>query len=770
MKKKRLSTFIASTIATVALLGGSLLGFTDKTRFLTEPMTVDAARYSDDIAYGDYLTIQKVDEDGDGTYDSIEIDDCDTSAVSVKIPSKIYGLPVTSIGYEAFFGCRGLTSITIPDSVTSIGFAAFENCKNLLSITIPDSVTSIGGNAFGGNAFDGCTKLVTLIISDGSKTITSAMTSGLESTIKEVIIPDSITSIGDMAFYGCSSLENVYISDIAAWCNIAFEYASSNPLYNVGNLYLNGELVKDIVIPDSVTSIRSYAFYNCKNLASITIPDSVTSIGGNAFSYCSSLASITILNPKCEIYDSRTTINNGYRNNYYFNGTIYGYENSTAQAYAKRYDYNFNVIVEDEPVVTTTVTTETDTTTTTTVITTRYIVRSHVPTGQAFGSWTKTQETVTVLVKEPIVYEYTDSGIEDADDEILAEVTYRYEDTGGYAYVPCEWSDGTTSDENVWVKDSGFRGEASIYSDYGYSDNSKAELAHYSSIQEVYESNVENYGEDLIIEVSVIGSYSVYDCSGNTVEENNVLFTIPIKILGPNSVEQTTTTTTTATEPVTTTTSVSETVESSETTSENTTAPASDTTVNTESTMSIVATTVTTISTASETTTNLTSATDSTNTTSAATTEVTTTVTESTTTTTNITSVTESTTATSAVTTTTTGNTEYFASLEEMCEMAINDYEQKYGVLPENAQAIINDDGTVSIEMTDESGNVLDTYTIDPATGIGTEENGEEVNLPQTGNNSMGSLMMVTGAALLACAGFFAIVKSGVIGRKKKDE
>ena len=102
--------------------------------------------------------------------------------------------------------------------------------------------------------------------------------------------------------------------------------------------------------------------------------------------------------------------------------------------------------------------------------------------------------------------------------------------------------------------------------------------------------------------------------------------------------------------------------------------------------------------------------------------------------------------------------------------MVIKDYEQKYGVLPANAESTTNDDGTISIELTDESGNVLDTYTVDPETGIGTDISGAEVNLPQTGNNSMGTLMTASGAVLLVFDGIFVMMKSGVISRRKEEE
>lgn len=209
---------------------------------------------------------------------------------------------VTSMGEWAFYSCPDLTTVTICDGMTSIGRNAFENCTALTTVTIPDSVISIGNLAF----YD-CSSLTSVTIPDRLTSIGYGIFWGC-SSLTSITIPDSVMSIDQVAFSDCDSLDRVYISDLSAWCKIEFGctdygYYSSNPLHNGADLYLNGGLVEDLVIPNSVTSICNAAFCGCTSLTTVTIPDSVTSIGTCAFHNCDSLTSVTIPDSVTEIGD-----------------------------------------------------------------------------------------------------------------------------------------------------------------------------------------------------------------------------------------------------------------------------------------------------------------------------------------------------------------------------------------------------------------------------------------------------------------------------------
>lgn len=216
-----------------------------------------------------------------------------------------------------------LTDAIIPDGVTQIGSYAFVNNKNLKSIRIPDTVESIGSYAF-----YGCSNLKDVTLSNKITKINYGMFYGC-SSIESIVIPSSLTSVDSEAFSGCENLSKVYISNIENWLNIDFAYdnynsygyvfsrGTSNPMFYGADLYLNNQLLTEVTIPDSITTLKKYvfagcksltkvivsegvisinygAFYNCSNIELIQLPTSLTNIGNGAFYGCASLNSIYI--------------------------------------------------------------------------------------------------------------------------------------------------------------------------------------------------------------------------------------------------------------------------------------------------------------------------------------------------------------------------------------------------------------------------------------------------------------------------------------------
>ena len=203
---------------------------------------------------------------------------------------------VTSIEEEAFLYCTGLKDVRLSESITSIGESAFYKCSSISKIVIPNSVTSIGKSAF-----EGCTSL------------------------KSITLSNSLTSVGRNAFKECPNYKTVYISDLSAWCQIAFENSSANPVSPLDNFFVGDQILKgsidipsgitsihafsfylfrnitEVHIPNTVTQIETGAFYGCEGLTYIIIPDSVQSISNLAFNACENLKSISIGNSVEEI-------------------------------------------------------------------------------------------------------------------------------------------------------------------------------------------------------------------------------------------------------------------------------------------------------------------------------------------------------------------------------------------------------------------------------------------------------------------------------------
>ena len=844
---------------------------------------------------------------------------------------------VTSIGDYAFFECSSLTGITIPSSVTSIGNNVFRDCSSLTSITIPESVTSIGNYAFkycssltditipgsvtsiGTYAFSGCTALTEVLLENGSTltsenfgevadkvvirwnegnltwTLDAEGTMAISGTgamknygtnnspaaqkkasVKKVVIEDGITSIGDYAFFDCSSLTS-------------------------------------IEIPEGVTSIGEGAFSNCRNLASIEIPESVTSIGDFAFFGCGDSLEITV---SCDSTLAKDAFGNASEKVTYRHSLVKTDAKDATYTEAGNVEYwtcenckkhfladetdaeaakevELSATVKPVPVQVATATTQIkcvygqdmdeinlqdyvknadavggvsvkvatgstmldgmqldggklsgkpakaytdgkDVTFTFTAkngntanLTLHFLVAKADPTvkvtvdgdshtegdlveklglsiskdstkgaakivsklkkliaGKNTLAWEFTPEdsenynvvTGTVVVNaQTTTTTTTTTTATTTTTTTTNETTSTTKETTATTKATTATS-GTTSATKATTATSGTTsatkattvtsGTTATTKATATTNETTATIEETTTTNETTATTEETTTNETTVttEETTITNETTVTTEASTVTTNETTATT----------EGTTTTngTTTTTEETTTTSETSATT--GETTTNETTVATKASTVTTNETIATTEETTTTNGTAA--TSGTTSATKATTATSGTTSAIQTTTTtkESTTAseTTMTTSVsnTESTAATSAttITTATTTSVTNIAD-EDLCSWALNDYLKKTGVIAVNAEITARSEEACEITLTDENGNVLDIYTVDPKTGTGTDSSNAEVNLPQTGNNSMTNWLLCVGAALFMAFGFGAVKASGVLKRKEDE-
>ena len=290
-------------------------------------------------------------------------------------PRTEYTIPngVTSIRGAAFAGCTALTSVVIPDSVGIISGATFWDCVNLGSITISKCAWHLERESFED----------TLWLKEKQKenplvVVNDTLIDGQTCT-GDVAIPDGVTYISYSAFKGNENITSVVMPDSVTKTGMGvFE--------NCSNL-------KSVTLSKNLTEINGNVFYNCSSLVSIVLPESVTAVygwGSGTFLNSEKLESVTFLNPNCEIPDSARTIFSRMDENYqyYFDGTICGYEGSTAQAYAEKYGYKFKSLG-------TAPATTAPAETTTTIMTTTAIITKQTTTTTAKQTATTAKATTT---------------------------------------------------------------------------------------------------------------------------------------------------------------------------------------------------------------------------------------------------------------------------------------------------------------------------------------------------------------------------------------
>ena len=705
-------------------------------------------------AYYNYIIKKVVIENGITSIGAYAFSGC-TNLASIEIPSS-----VTSVGDGAFQDCSSLTGITIPESVTSIGDSAFFGCSDLTSITIPKNVTSIGNHAF-----ESCTGLTSItipksVISIGEFAFYNC--TGLTS----ITIPRSVTSIGRGAFSGCSNSPEITVSCGSTLTKDAFEDASEKVKYR-------HSLVKTDAKDATYTEEGNIEYWTCENCKKYFLSDETDAEAAKEVELSEIVKPVPV-----QVATATTQIKCVYGQdmdeidlqNYVKNANAVGevsvkvatgstmldgmqldgskLSGKPAKAYTDGKDVTFTFTAKNGN---------------TANLTLQFLVAKADPTVKVTVDGDSHTEGDLVSELKLILSGNNTKGLAEIISEIKAltagenTLTWKFTPEDGENYnvvtgtvvVNAQTTTTTTTTTNKTTS------------------TTKATTTTTSGTTATTEGTTTTNETTATTE----GTTTTNETTATTEETTTTNETTATTEASTVTTNETTATTkaTTATNGTTATTEET-------TTTNETTATTEETTTTNETTATTEGTTTTNETTATSGTTSATKATTATTngTTSAIQTTTTTTTKESTTasetTMTTSASNTESTATTSATTITTAVTTSVTnIADDDLCSWAINDYQKKTGIVPANAEITARSEKACEITLTDENGNVLDVYTVDPKTGTGTDSSNAEVNLPQTGNNSMTNWFLCVSAAMFMAFGFGAVKASGVFKRKEDE-
>lgn len=311
---KKIINLLASVICISSIVGvqPTVLAVTEdmtnKSSDLSVSGTADIIASGECGAYGDNL-MYKLNSDG---------------VLTISGQGEMADWFTNTVPWKDYKNSGEITRVIIHEGVTSVSTKAFVSCESLEYAFIPSSMKDIDG-------FTACSSLKSINLPEGLETIGIQAFCDCDS-LKTVIIPSSVTTVGRDAFEECENLKSIILPE---------------KLTSIEESAFSSSGIKTIEMPAGVTTISRSAF-NSSFIESIVLPNNIVKIDEMAFRNCKNLKKIFIQNPQCEIDDSFGTIcsNLAFENAYrQFDGIIYGYENSTAHAYAQKYEYPFSAFI-----------------------------------------------------------------------------------------------------------------------------------------------------------------------------------------------------------------------------------------------------------------------------------------------------------------------------------------------------------------------------------------------------------------------------------------